>query len=54
MKGEINSLNSFTFGFGALNKDKFNPIEFNIEIPLDVVHLDKYLKTEKENGIYND
>ena len=24
----------------GLNKDKFNPFEFNIEIPLDVVHLD--------------
>ena len=36
----------------GLNKDKFNPFEFNIEIPLDVVQLDKFLKCEKENGIY--
>ena len=28
------------------------PFELDIKIPLDVVQLDKFLKAEKENGIY--
>ena len=34
------------------NEIEWKPFELDIKIPLDVVQLDKFLKCEKENGIY--
>ena len=34
------------------NDIEWKPFELDIKIPLDVVQLDKFLKCEKENGIY--